>query len=91
MDLFFIRPLLPSTEDVTFLTHRRRHIELDKITRQRNRSQIKEKNKILTRNVSETDINNIFDKEFEVMTLKILTGFKKRVEYLREIKRNIQR
>ena len=43
------------------LTDKNRHKELDKIRRQRNLVQMKEEDKAITRDQSETDIRNITD------------------------------
>lgn len=48
--------------------------------RQENVFQIKEQDKITVRDLSEMDISNMSDKEFKVMTKKILTSLEKRVE-----------
>ena len=44
--------------------------------RQKNMSQMKEWDKITERDLNKTKINNIPDREFKVMVLKILTGLK---------------
>jgi len=45
---------------------------------------MKEEDKTTARDLSETDINNMPDREFKVMVIKILTGFEKRVENISE-------
>ena len=52
--------------------------------RQKNLTQIKEQDKAMAREQSETDISNMHNREFKVMIIKILTGFEKRVEDIRE-------
>ena len=59
----------------TFRTQRNRHSELN---------MKQKKNKITAREVSETEMSNVPDREFEVMVIKILTGLEKRVEGLSE-------
>ena len=61
---------------LSFLTHTERHRELDKMRKQRNMSQKKEKNKIAARDLSEMEIHNMPDREFKVMIIKIFTGLK---------------
>ena len=46
---------------MTLLTQRNRHREVNKRKRQRNTFQMKEQDKIITGNVSETEISNILD------------------------------
>ena len=46
---------------------------------------MQEQDKTTARDLSKTDINNTSDKEFKVMIIKILTGFKKRVEDIHKI------
>ena len=41
---------------------------------------MKEQDKAMARDLSETDISNMPDTEFKVMTIKILTELEKRVE-----------
>ena len=62
---------------LTFPTHRNRHSDLDKMRRQRNLSQMKEQDKAMAGDLRETDINNIPDREYIVMVIKILTGVEK--------------
>ena len=45
--------------------------------RQRNLSQMKEQDKAMAGDLRETDINNIPDREYIVMVIKILTGVEK--------------
>ena len=44
--------------------------------RKRNMFQMKEQDKVTTRELSKTLISNMPDKEFKVMVIKILTGLK---------------
>ena len=46
--------------------------------------QVKEQEKTMTRNLSEMNISNILDREFEVMIIQILNGFEKRVKDISE-------
>ena len=46
-------------------------------------SQMKEQDKITTKELNETEINNMPDREFKVMVIKVLTGLEKRVDGLR--------
>jgi len=48
--------------------------------KQRNLSQMKEQDKAIARDLSETDIRNMSDREFKAMTIRILTGLEKRIE-----------
>ena len=78
---------------MTFLTHRNRHRELDKMRRQSTMSQMKQKDKITAREPNETLISNMPDREFKVMVIKIFSRLEKRVEDFseilnKEIKRN---
>ena len=66
------------------MMHRKRHRELDKMRRQRNISHIKEKDKITARDPNEIGGNNMPDREFKVMVIKILTGLEKRVKDITE-------
>ena len=45
---------------------------------------MKEQDKITGRDLSEMEISNIYDKEFKVMIVKILTGLDKRLERITE-------
>ena len=49
---------------LTFLTHKNRHGRLDKIRRQRNTFQMKEEDKTTGRDLSNTNISNMPDREF---------------------------
>lgn len=51
---------------------------------QRNFSQMRKGEKALARDLSETDVSNMPDREFKVMIIKILTGFEKRVKAMNE-------
>ena len=44
--------------------------------RQRNISQMKEQDKITARELNKMEINNLSDKEYKVMVIKILTRLK---------------
>ena len=61
---------------MTFLIHN----NLDKMRRQRNLSQMKEQDKAMAGDLSKTTINNMPDREFKAMTIRILTGLEKRVQ-----------
>ena len=52
---------------------------------QKNKSQRKENDKITEKVLNETKINNMPEKEFKVMVIKILTGLEKKVKDLSEI------
>ena len=74
---------------MTFLVERNRHRDIDKMRRQRNMFQMKEQDKTIAKDLSETDKSNIPDREFnafffKVMIIKILTGFEKKVEDISE-------
>jgi len=45
---------------------------------------MKEQDKAIARYLSETDISNMPDREFEVMMIRILTRLEERVEDMRE-------
>ena len=62
--------------------------------RQRNLSQMKEKNKATAKDLSKRDVSNMADGEFKAIIIRILTGLEKRVEdisetFKAEIKNNI--
>ena len=46
--------------------------------RQRNVSQMKEQNKVTARDLSETDISDVFDRKFKAMIIRMLTGLEKK-------------
>ena len=52
--------------------------------RQRNRFQMKEQDKTSEKELSETEISNLPNKEFKVMVIKILIGLGKRIDKLSE-------
>ena len=52
--------------------------------RQRNLSQMKEKDKAMARDLSKTDISNTSDREIKTMTTRILIRLEKRVEDINE-------
>jgi len=52
--------------------------------RQRNMSQMKEQDKITARDLNEMEINNVPDREFKEMIIKILTGLEERMEDISE-------
>ena len=45
---------------------------------------MKEEDKVITRDLSETDISNMPDGEFKATVIRILTGFDKRIEDISE-------
>ena len=49
-------------------------------------SQIKEQDKINVRKLSKRGMNNMFNREFKVMIIKIVTGHEKRVEDNRTVR-----
>ena len=46
---------------------------------------MREQNKTTARDLNETDISNILDREFKVIIINIFTGLEKRVEGISEI------
>ena len=62
---------------MTFLTHRNRHSELEKMRRQRNMSQMKEQDKTIVRDLSETDTSNIPNREFKIMIIRYSLDLRK--------------
>ena len=53
--------------------------------RQRNMFQIKKKkDKTLKKELNETEISNLLDKEFKVMVIKMLPKFRRRMDEYRE-------
>ena len=84
-DLLFKRPLLSRAGDIAdFPKHRNRGRDLDKMRRQRDMCQMKEQEKITARELNETEISNMPDREFKVMVIKITTVFEKGMENLTE-------
>ena len=47
-------------------------------------SQMKEQDKITARDLNDTEISNMPDREFKIVIIAVLTGFEKRVEDLSE-------
>ena len=45
--------------------------------KQRNLSQMKEQNKVTARDLNETDINNMPDRDFKVIIIRVLPGLEK--------------
>ena len=70
---------------MTFLIHRNRHKELDKMRRKKNMSQMKEQDKTRTKKLSEMRIRNMPDRKFKVMLINTFTSLEKRVEDLSEM------
>ena len=52
--------------------------------KQRNLSQMKEQNKVTARDLNEIDINNMPDREFKVIIIRVLPGLEKRVKSMSE-------
>ena len=52
--------------------------------RQRNLSQMKEQDKAMARDLNETNISNMLDREFKAMIIRILTALEKRMEDMSE-------
>lgn len=48
-------------------------------------SQIKEQDKTIARHLSKTEINNMPDREFKIIVIKILTGLEKTMEDFSEL------
>ena len=69
---------------MTFLTQRNRHRKPDKNKRQRNLPQMKEQDKAIARDLSETDISNMPDEEFKATIIRKLTRLEKKVEHMKE-------
>ena len=83
-DLFLINSLLSRAEDIADLLNIQKQTqEADKIRIQKNLSPVKE-NKFMATDLSETDIRSISDREIKAMTIRILTGLEKRLEYMSE-------
>ena len=57
---------------VIYLMHRNINRELGKMRQQRNMFQTKEQDKTSEEELSKVEISNLPDKEFKVMTIKIL-------------------
>ena len=57
--------------------HRSRHRNLDKMRRQRNLSHMKGQENITAKDLSETDISDMLDREFKII-INILTGPEKK-------------
>lgn len=62
-DLFFIKSLLSRTEETTDFLNTQRHREADKMRRQRNLSEMKKQDKAITRDLGQTDVSNMPDRE----------------------------
>ena len=75
---------------LTFLIQRKRHRDLDKIRRQRILSQMKEQDKATARDLSQTDISNMPDREFKSLIIRILIGLEKK-EWRTSVRHLIQR
>ena len=69
--------------ELTFLTQRNRHRDLDKMRRQRNLSQMKEQNMTIVRDLTETD-EGICLMDIKAMIIRTLTVLEKRVEHMSE-------
>ena len=67
---------------MTFLTQTNRHRVLGKIKRCKNVTNERTGKKITARDLSETEISNMPNKEFKVRIIKILTKIEKRVKYI---------
>ena len=52
--------------------------------RLKNMYQMKEQDKIKARQLNKMEINNMLDREFKVIVIKILTGLEKRVKGIGE-------
>ena len=63
--------------ELTFLTHRNRHRELDKMRTQKNMSQMKKQDQITARELNETETCNMPNREFKVLVIKIFTALGK--------------
>ena len=72
-------PLLSRARDVAEFPNTEKHRKLHKM-RQRNMSQMKEKEKTIARHLSQTEISNMLDREIKVMVIKILAGLEVTVE-----------
>jgi len=84
-DPFFIRPLPSKPGDIAdFPNTDNRHRDLHKMRKQRNLSQMKEQDKAMARDLSETDISTMRDREFKITIMRILTGLEKRVDNMSE-------
>lgn len=74
-------PFKKGERQLFHLTHRNKYIEPGKMQRQRNMFfNAKEQDKNLRKDLKETEISNLPDKEFKVMVLKILTEFGRRMD-----------
>ena len=68
---------------MTFLTQKRGR-DLDKITRWRNLSQVKEQDTAMARHLRKTDISNMPAEELKATIIRILTVLEKRIEDISE-------
>ena len=74
MFISYKRPFCHSWERWLFyLLHRKQHRESGKIKKQRKMIQTKEQDKSLERNLNETEISDLSDREFKTMVIKMLT------------------
>jgi len=68
------------------------HKDLEKMRRQRNLSQMKEQDKVMAGDLSETDVSNMPDGEFKAMIIRILSRLEKRMVDISEtLNREIRR
>ena len=69
-----IKPLPSRTEDTADFSNTEKQALRDKVRRQRNLSQMKEQDKAIARDLSETGISNMPDGGFKTMIMRIFTG-----------------
>ena len=57
-----------------------KHSNINKIKRQRNTQQVKEQDKCPPNQTKEEEIGNLFDKEFQIMIVKMIPNFENKLE-----------
>ena len=75
--MYYIRTLYQAKENHhLYVIHRDKHREAAKMRRQRNMSQIKEKNKTPEKELNKMETSNLFDEEFKTLVIRMVDELK---------------
>lgn len=61
---------------MAFLTHRNRHRKVDQMRKQKSKCHIKEQEKVIARELNDTEVSTMPDKDFKVIIIKTLIRLK---------------
>ena len=86
-DTYYIRPYTTESKQL-YLIHRNKHREAAKMSRHRNKTQMKEQIKTPEKELNKMEVSNLSDAEFKTLVIRMLRELS---EDLNSIKRSSQK